>query len=136
MAKIKAYCIEYPDPIFFTEVNHFFYQCSYEPGAYHTIYSYGIEDMPPAVDAWQAYPTLELGLLAARSWASRPAMINDICTACRYWDYGSNMPRWNIYRGEEHPKFIPEFHEYPARMIPCFFMPWWEDPPPGYGQQP
>ena len=136
MAKIKAYTIYYPEPIFFTEVNHFWWHCVYEPGAYHTIYSYDLQDMPPVVNAWQAYPTLELGLLAARSWASRPAMINDICTACRYFDWGANTPRWNIYRGEEHPKFYPGFHLYPPRMIPCFFMPWWEDPPPGYGQPP
>lgn len=134
MAKIRTYWIEYPDPIFFLEVIHHYYQCSYQPDAYHSIYAYTEEQMPPWVDAYQAYPTLELGLLAARSWASRPAMINDICLACRYHHYGAHLPRWNIYRGEDHPKFIPEFHEYPARFVPCFFMPYWDPPPPGYGK--
>lgn len=136
MAKIRTYTGIDPYTDSWIVVNHFFYQCVYEPGAYHTIYAYTIWDLPPATDAWQLEPNPAHGLIAAKDWASRPAMINDICKACRYWDYGANLPRWNIYRGEERPKFIPGFHEYPARMIPCFFMPWWDPPPPGYGQPP
>lgn len=136
MSKIRPYAVIDPYTTFWTEVNHFFYDDPYEPGAYHTIYPYGLSDLPPAVDAWQAYPTLELGILAARSWTGRPAMINDICLACRYWDYGAALPRWNIYRGEEHPRPSQAVPPYARHFVPCFLIPWWDPPPPGYGQEP
>ncbi len=136
MAKIRVYSIFDPDIIGSVMVHHFFFIDPYEPGAYHTVYAYLPEEYAPTVHAWQTCVNYDHGLLAAQSWAGRPAMINDICLACRYWAFGANLPRWNIYRGEERPKYDPLFAEYPAHFVPCFFMPWWADPPPGYGQEP
>lgn len=136
MAKIRVHPIDDPKVIGFLEVIHHYWDDPYEPGAYHSIYPYRLDELPPGLHAFQTCVNYAHGLIAARDWAGLPAMINDICLACRYYDWGARLPRWNIYRGEEHPKYYPLLQDYPARLIPCFAQSWLDPAPPGYGQQP
>lgn len=140
MAKVRAYYDPDPSAIWTLYVAHWFWDDPYEPGAYHLIYPYGYLQVPPGYSCGQYVTSLEEGLIAAHTWASRPAMLNDICIECRYFHFGANTPRWNIYRGEEHPKYYPDFAEYPARLVPGFVWDFWDSfegrHPPGYGQRP
>jgi hypothetical protein len=46
-----------------------------------------------------------------------PALVQDICWACRNFNRGPKRARWNIYRGEE-----------PSVLVPCVIDDWdsWE----------
>jgi len=136
MAKVRAYYD--PDPYwgYTIVVRHWYWVDVYEPGAFHEIYPYAVGDIPPGYTCGQRIPTLEEGLITAHTWASMPALVNDLCVACRYFDYGANTPRWNIYRGEDRAKYYPGISMYPRRFIPGFVLHKDDPYPPGYGQPP
>lgn len=136
MAKIRAHFADDPYEQIYLSVIHYWWTDPYEAGAYHEIYPYTWEDQPLGYACGQQVLTIEEGLIAAETWASRPAMINDICVECRFHHVGANTPRWNIYRGEEHPKWYPGYHVLPARFIPGFVQDWRDPYPPGYGPPP
>ena len=143
MAKIRPYIEENIYDVILVELHHLWEDDPYEPHAYHTIYPYRFEDLPPWADAYQSALRLEegtedldlvfaRGIIMAHGWAAMPAMMMDICLACRFHDYGPALPRWNIYRGEERLRYYPDVQDYPSRVIPCFVQKWDDPAPPGF----
>jgi len=140
MAKVRAYFEPDPYKAYLLYVAHWFWDDPYEPGAYHLIYPYEPLEGPPGYTCGQWVTSIEEGFIAAHTWASMPALVNDLCVACRYFDYGANTPRWNIYRGEDRAKYYPGISMYPRRFVPGFVWDFWDSfsgrHPPGYGQRP
>jgi len=136
MARIRPYTSYDTNLAVCMLVHHRFWGDHFSPGAYHTLWPYGWDEGHPAADAWQVYPTLALGRVAAIAWASRPAMVNHLCVVCRSYKYPLRLPRWNIYRGETHPIYHQAATAYPPRILPCFVQRSWDPPPPGYGPDP
>lgn len=143
MAKIKPYANPNYLLAIHVVVNHWWYEDPFEPHAYHTIYAYRYEDMPLGgwADAWQQVfhvagedydLTFARGLMMAKAWVQRPWMVEDICLSCRFYSWGPGAPRWNIYRGEPHFRLAEGVSDYPLHLIPGFFQPWDDPPPPGY----
>lgn len=132
MAKIRPYIPPEQGPFLFVTVVHVCGEDRFAPDAWHLIWWYTQEDLLPGASAWAFVDTAEHGEIMAKGWASRPAMINDVCIYCRYYDYGPAIPRWNIYRGEEHASRLWWPGDSPPRIIPCFAQPWWDPSPPGF----
>ena len=136
MAKIKPIAIDDPAWTHTTILSHLYWIDPFEPGAYHTVYGYPLDYPTLYVDGWQTMPSIELAILAAQAWASRPEMMADICIACRFLDYGPSLPRWNIDRGEPRVPRDVGLTDYAPRILPCFVQDMYDPPPPGYGQPP
>lgn len=132
MAKIRPYIPTGPAPLFYVTVIHFSGPDAFGPQAWHCIWVYTPEELYPGADVWAYVDTLAHGEIMARGWSSFPAMINDACLSCRYSDYGPALPRWNIYRGQEHASRFWWPPDSPPRIIPCFAQPYWDAPPPGF----
>ena len=144
MAKVRGY--EYADVenTIILELNHLWVESPYEPGAYHTIYPYHVDDMPVSFDAWENVfrvedpledpeVTWERGLVMAKGWASMPWMVLDACRSCHYTRYGPSMPRWNIMRGGHSLPYPPSMVPYPPRLLRCYVQRYDDPPPPGEG---
>lgn len=140
LAKIRPYVGGDPADWVFCLITHVFTADPFEPGAYHTVYPYGIFDSPPPALNFQVVPrmlddtedlalVLARGLLMARSWCSRPWMVLDCCPDCHPARDGPGMPRWNIYRGQ--PSLPPPavVDGYPPRILHCFAQRY-DDPAP------
>ncbi len=132
MAKIRPYIPPEEAPIFYLTAIHFSGEEKFGPDAWHCIWWYVLDDLYPAAHVWAFVDTSAHGEIMAKAWASRPAMINDACVFCRHYDYGPAIPRWNIYRGEEHASRFQWPGRLPPRIIPCFPQPWWDPSPPGF----
>lgn len=140
MAKLRPYAGGDPAEWIFCILSHIFVDDPFEPGAYHTVYPYGIFDSPPAALNYQIVPrmlddledltlVLARGLVMATAWASRPWMMLDCCPSCHVARDGPGMPRWNIYRGGHNlpPPAAPD--GYPPRLLHCFVQRY-DDPAP------
>jgi hypothetical protein len=140
MAKLRPYTGGDPADWIFCLITHVFVDDPFEPGAYHTVYPYGIFDSPPSALNYQIVPRMQddlepmelvlaRGLLMARSWCSRPWMILDCCPVCHVARDGPGMPRWNIYRGEQRLPPPAVAGGYPPRLLHCFAQRY-DDPAP------
>lgn len=98
------------------------------PYAWHCIYAYPAEyewlfmagnALPNPLDLALCYP-------ACHTYAALPCLVRDCCPSCSgqfpYLYSGPKIPRFNIYRGENH-EYTP----------PCIVWDWLrDDPPPGF----
>lgn len=103
----------------------------YDPLAYHTIYAYSPAVLQPAYAAYQMAPDWESALVVAKAWSVMPWMMLDLCRVCRYLGWGPAIPRWNIYRGQEHVRALDPSGLYKPYLLPCFYQRWDDPPPPG-----
>jgi hypothetical protein len=135
MAKIKVYRwgTEPPEFASYAEGWHFWSTDPFEPGAYHTIWPYLLEDAIPSPDYYLREPTYPYAMQAAQVLAANPEILADICLTCRGFAYGPTTPRFNIIRGRcRLPRGWPPIVQ-PPRPIPCFVQSVWDPPPPGFG---
>ena len=142
MAKL----LPYVDPdildIMTVKLNHLWLDHPFEPGAYHTLYPYGLYDGPASADAWQVVPVLlqdagdrdlrfARGLVMCRAWASMPWLMHDRCTACHYLRSGPGLPRWNIARGGHRLNLPSGVGDYDTRLIRTYVQRYDDPAPPG-----
>ena len=72
-----------------------------DPLSVHAIYYYPSLGIPPDVTAAHYHDTLDEAILEAYAWLVLPQLVKDICMGCRSFAFGPNVPRWNIYRGQD-----------------------------------
>ena len=140
MAKLRPYIGGDPLDWLLVLVHHIFSVHPFEAGAYHTIYPYTVDDMPPATWSYHTVPVFDSdpalsgwyfqrGLLICRAWAALPWMMHDLCGDCHYLRSGPHMPRWNIARGGHKLSLPPGVGDYDARLIRNYVQKW-DDPAP------
>ena len=112
MGKIRQYSsADYP---WFTFTAHFGGYARDDPLAWHGVYAYDNDTLPPGImtGLWDIYlPTLAQALLCARYLAALPNLARDICPHCWgtdwWWSYTPTMRRVNIYRGQNRERTPP-----------------------------
>jgi hypothetical protein len=86
---------------------HFGPMGTWDPTSVHAIYYYQALDLPPDVTAYHYHDTEDSAILEARAWLVLPQLVKDICSLCRSMAAGPNIPRWNIYRGQDQSPVPP-----------------------------
>jgi hypothetical protein len=106
---------------------------AFDPDAYHVVYGYASEDLPPYGGFSAPASSIDMALGQAQLLAANPDVIMDMCRLCRIYDWGVSFPRWNIHRGENHLPRFSASTDPPPRILPAFFYDIWNLPPyPGY----
>jgi hypothetical protein len=119
MVKIRTWTDPWIDPMFAVLIYHFGPSEPWDPLAVHSVYAYPISSFPSGPSGYYLQFDLDNALVCAKTFAAMPQIPRDLCIECRNHAYGPQLPRWNIYRGENL-----------MHTPPCIFWDAGEGPPP------